>query len=254
MDDEAVFAPDSWLNWDSFNYQFQKFNDAVHTLILWPVSAALSHLTEEAEKEDAALEPRFALSSGDEREYYIEQQQKHWQFYDEQERFLRNIALVGLLSLLTHTLNEMLRAVSFAPRKKSGYRKRDDSEFTAIWREFLERLSIDFFEQNNGLVAFLDPLREARNMIVHNGAEANKPKRKDKIIVGGGDEGYLDLSFSKNFPQFVDGDGFFARVRITEKQLDSAVDLSISLTRWVAQQLRARELAAAKERSGDPPQ
>ena len=251
MDDETVFEPHSWLNWDSFRREFEKFNEEAHTLILWPLHAAMSHLKTEAEAEDGKLEPRFSVSTGDEREYYIEQQQRNWQYFDDQERFLRNMALVGFLSLLTHTLNEMLRAGNFVKRKKGSYRKQGDSEFTETWREFEKRFGIDFFEVNKDLVAFIEPLRHARNKIVHNGGEAHTAKHVDDIALEAGEEGYFDLSFSKAYPQFVDGEGFPAHIRITDEHLNAAIDSAIKLVQWVSEQLRAKELEADRaERQG----
>jgi hypothetical protein len=204
----------------------------------------MSHLKPEAEAEDGKLEPRFSVSTGDEREYYIEQQQRNWQYFGDQERFLHNMALVGLLSLLTHTLNALLRAGSFVTRKKGSYRKQGDSEFAEIWREFEKRFGIDFFEVNKELVEFIEPLRRARNQIVHNGGEAHIAKHVDDIVLDAGEEGYFDLSFSKAYPHFVDDERFPARIRITDEHLNAAIESAIKLVQWTSEQLRAKELEA----------
>ena len=254
MDEETIFEPHSWLRWDSFRREFEKFNEEAHTLILWPLDAAMSHLKAEAETADAKLEPRFSASTGDEREYYIEQQQNNWQYFSDQERFLRNMALVGLLSLLTHTLNAMLHAAIFVSRKRSSYRKQGDSEFTEIWREFEKRFGIDFFEANKELVAFIEPLRLARNKIVHNGGEAHTAKHVDDVVFDAGEEGYFDVSFSKEYPQFVD-DGFPAHIRITDEQLNVAIESAIRLVKWISEQLRSKELETdrAETQTADHP-
>lgn len=246
MKDDSILEPNSWLDWDSYRLEYERFNERAHTLVLWTLDSAIQKLKEDAEEQDAKLEPKFSQSSGDEREYFIEQQQKNWEFFPEQERFLRNMALVGLLTLLTHSLNKMLRAAMFEPRKKGSYRKQGESEFAEIWREFESRFQIDFIVAEQGRVSFIEPLRLARNLIVHNGGEANKYKHPDDIDLSAGFEDQLDMTFTLARPELVEDEGLWAKVSIKTEQLDTAVESAVALVLWVSQQLRIRELQSHK--------
>src|ERR1035438_5372291 len=120
---DLIDAPfSSWSDWDSFYHAFEKFNREVHILIEWPLDAAIDHLKKEAEAEDAKLEPRLSLATGEEREALGEQQQRNWEYYPDQERFLRNMALVGLLSRLIHTLRIMASISEPTVRRKANYK------------------------------------------------------------------------------------------------------------------------------------
>lgn len=246
MKNDSILMPNSWLSWDSYRLEYERFNDQAHTLILWTLDSAIQKLKEEAEAQDAKLEPKFSQSFGDERDYYIEQQQKNWEFFPEQERFLRNMALVGLLTLLTHSLNKMLRAALFTSRKKGSYRKPGDSEFAEIWREFESRFQIDFFGAEQERVSFIEPLRLARNLIVHNGGEANKDKHPDDIDLSAGIEDQFDMTFSLAHPELIEEEGLWAKVSIKTEQIDAAVESAVALVLWVSQQLRTRELDSQK--------
>src|SRR5208282_5849930 len=96
-------------------------------------------------------------------------------------QFLRNMALVALSSRLTHALRNMTKsAESFAPRKKGGYGHRGMSEYRRLWMEYTERFGIDF-TANADRISFVEPMREVRNQIVHEGAEAQTYKFNEDI-------------------------------------------------------------------------
>jgi hypothetical protein len=179
-------------------------------------------------------------------------------FLHDQKRFLLNMAVVGLASRLTHTLRQMARAAeTFSPRKKNyGSDGKDSSEFGRLWVEFRERFDIDV-KADPKRVAFIQPLREVRNQIVHDGGVANPYKFKQDTQAARFDqerEGMpfdlnqmLDLKFSTAFPDFVDGEGSDAEVAVSQEQLESMVKDSLELAKWCAEQIRARELACAKD-------
>ena len=57
----------SWGDWDTFHLAYEKFNEGCHTLVLWPLHAAINHLKEEAEAEvrlASFLGPFVAVKSG----------------------------------------------------------------------------------------------------------------------------------------------------------------------------------------------
>lgn len=64
-------------------------------------------------------------------------------------------------------------------------------------------------------IKWIDPLRKARNLIVHGGGEANPLKSAHKIDMHMDFESHRDLTFSKDHPEMVEGDGYSAEVRIT---------------------------------------
>jgi hypothetical protein len=82
MTDDIEHSMDSWGNWDSYHHEFDKFQQDAYTLILWPLSAAISHLKQEVEAEDQQLEPKLSLSKGEEGEHYAELQQRNWQYFE----------------------------------------------------------------------------------------------------------------------------------------------------------------------------
>lgn len=57
----------------------------------------------------------------------------------------------------------------------------------------------------------------------------------------------LDLSFSMQYPQFVQGESFSAEVNVSEEQLGSMIKSSVELVKWCAHELRMQELASAKK-------
>ncbi len=58
----------------------------------------------------------------------------------------------------------------------------------------------------------------------------------------------LDTSYSKDYPQFVQGDGMDAEVRLSQEQLDEMCKAAIVLVRWVAGELDARDAARSLQR------
>jgi hypothetical protein len=123
------------------------------------------------------------------------------------------------------------------------------SEFQRLWVEYKERFGIDF-EANTSQIAFVEPLREVRNQIVHEGSEANTLKPLDEADLSGSDSGWLDMRFSEKYPEYVDGEGMSAEVSVSQELLDKNIAASIELVAWLAGELRKRELASMGNPSG----
>jgi hypothetical protein len=108
------------------------------------------------------------------------------------------MALVALSSRLTHALRNMTKsAESLAPRKKGGYGHRGMSEYKRLWMEYTERFRIDF-TANADRIAFIEAMREVRNQIVHEGAEAQTYEFQEDVDWNDGVLAFMDYSFSKN--------------------------------------------------------
>ncbi len=100
--------------------------------------------------------------------------------------------------------------------------------------------------KNSGRIAFVEGMAEARNRIVHAGGEANTWKPLDQLDWSSGDDGLLEVDFSKQYPEYVWGTGPNAEVRVSEVLLDKNIKASIELVAWLAGELRRKELASVK--------
>ncbi len=118
------------------------------------------------------------------------------------------------------------------------------SEFARLWLEYKERFQIDL--ENSPRIAFTEPLREVRNQIVHDGSEANTFKLLDEADVTGDERGWLNMQFSRKYPEYVSGEGIGAEVNVSQKLLDENIEASIALVGWLTKELRTRELASVK--------
>lgn len=237
---------DSWGNCDGYRYRFDRFYEEIHTLILWPLNSAITHLKEEAQAEDAKLEPHLKYPTPDDEEQIFEEQQRHWQYFDGQERFLYNMALVALLSHIIHTLRTMARDSCWITPRKASYK--GTGELAQLWTEFKERFGLDFVPHQEH-IDYLDRLRVVRNQIVHDGGEANVLKDYGKTTINpDGSFHMYDTSFSDKYPEFVDGKEFSAMVTVSAEQLDRGIDDSIAVVRWISEQLRAIEVKFEREK------
>jgi hypothetical protein len=238
---------------DPFHSEYSKFEREVHNLILGTLQAANSKLADEFEEDKAKVTAGLDESTIRNSERLTDDlSELHW-FLHDQQRFLLNMAVVGLASRLTHSLRQMARfAESFSPRKKK-YGGGDKSEFERLWVEFKERFDLDM---DRDRIAFIEPLREVRNQIVHDGGIANPYRFRQDIQEAPFDperEGtpfdpnkMLNLKFSAGFPEFVDGEGLDAEVAVSHEQLEYMVKSSLELVKWCAVQIRAKQLAWAK--------
>jgi hypothetical protein len=237
-----------------FNIEVESFKRDVHLLIFGTLRAAKSSLEAEVKEDDARIRAVMETASGDFHERLIDEPGDVHGYFADQERFLLNMALVALATSLTHTLRQMSRlADTFSPRK-GRYAGGDKSEFERLWIEFRERFGIEVRAQTER-IAFIDPFREVRNQIVHDGGIANPYKllmdvqdvgsRPDERAITFDFDDLLDLRFSQAYPHFVQGEGSSAKVRVTQEQLQSMTSSAIELVEWCAEQLRERELEVA---------
>lgn len=226
------------LDWDSFGTEASAFERDVYILILTGLEAGLKLLNTETQTEDDKLMQHLPKAKGDAAEHLAQEQADMWIQLSQQEAFLRNMALVALMSRLTHALLSMLRhAEPWAPRDSDAYAGQD--EFKKIWADFRARFGLNLSAR---YVGWIEPYRRARNRIVHNGGEANPMKPFEDIDIDLGDEGMYDMSFSKKHCAFVSGSGFSAEVVVTEKLLDHAVKCAIRLVKHAAEEIRRLEL------------
>jgi hypothetical protein len=235
--------------WDSFHPESEYFKRDLHIIISGSLHASLQYLGAQFEKDSAKLEETIKKATGEHAEFLVDSHVELSVDYAEQQRFLWNMAFVALATRLIHALRKMLRSAElFWPRNKQ-YGDTSMSEILRLWTEVGERCGIDI-AANADKIAFATPLNDVRNQIVHDGGDANPQLSFEKCTVGGGDESYLDLRFSKKYSEYVEGSGSLAAVRVTEEQFDQTFDASIALIKWLAEQLRLRQLAHANEQSG----
>jgi hypothetical protein len=243
------FREDSpaYPDFDSYGDEAHAFEREVYLLILNTLNAGLAHLSAVADKDMAEIKQALDKATDDEIETrLVDEHTGVISEFGEQERFLRNMALVALASRLTHTLRKMARSAEhFAPRL-GRYRRGNESEFDGLWNEYKARFSIDF-EGNADRIAFVAPMQKVRNQIVHDGGEANPFKAYSLVDFELGEDGYLDTSFSTAYPEFVSGTGIGAEVSVRQAKLDSMVESSIALVKWLAAELRRQECAPAEE-------
>jgi len=244
MADKVEFPRDWMIKWDAFRPYCDNFERDVHILILGTLGAAITYLNKEAQEYHDELAPDLKTAEGEGLAYLEEKLGEIWGYVGDQERFLRNMALVALLARVTYTLNSMARsAESFGPGDPNGYE--GNNEFQMLWNEYGVRFEIKFSPK---YIQWIEPLRKARNLIIHHGSEANPLKPPDKTPADADVYDHRDLSFSTKYPRMVEGEDYSAEVVITDQQLVSATKKAIELIRYTSSQLRARHLAIAKKK------
>lgn len=234
---------------DVYRDEFEQFQWDIHILIEGTLFASIQYLDKRAREELSKIQSSLDKATDDEyQQYLVDEHVDVLATNDGQERFLRNMALVALASRLTHALRKMARsAENFCPRKKQ-YGTKSMSEFARLFVEYTERFGIDF-QSEAARIAFIEPMREVRNQIVHDGSEANTLKPFDEIDMDQGDSGLLDMWFSQKYPEYVHGMGYGAEVSVSQELLDKNIKAAIGLVEWLSQELRKKELAAAKQQT-----
>ncbi len=151
---------------------------------------------------------------------------------EEQATFLRNSALVMLVSRLDLVLRRMARlGDSLASRKAGRYQGRfQGAGFGRLWNEYEARFGFDFIA-DAGEIDFVEAMALARNLIVHQGAQA----------VFEDPNGSLNVEFAEANPQYV----VHSSVCISHELLEDNIGRSLCLVEWVANRLRELEV-------GDP--
>lgn len=245
---ECMASIPDWLSKMNFyQYEYDRFLWDVHTLIEGTLEASVRYLDAEATARQTKLEQWMGRPITDEHyEYLADERLGVLAENDDQERFLRNMALVALASRLTHTLNSMARhAEIFSPRNKEGYGNPKMSEFEQLWIEYTDRFNIDF-KVNKDRLKFVETMRQVRNRIVHCGAKANAFKPLDESDTNSGEAGYVNTRFSKKYSQYVDGQGIGAEVNVRKEQLDWHIQSSVNLVGWLAGELWKKQVASAR--------
>jgi hypothetical protein len=229
---------------DFFQSECDYFERDVHLLILGTLHAATTYLSGELTGDVAKIKSALEKAGGEYHEYLIDQYAELKTYCTDQQRFVRNMAVVALASRLTHALRQMAKsAETFSPRRKR-YGKGDMSEFQRLWAEYSERFGINLNDHAD-LIAFIEPMRVVRNQIVHDGGQANPFKSLDDSVPDRDFNDMLDISFSLKYPEFVDGEGSSAEVSVREDQLQAMINNSVALVKWCAHELRIREHASA---------
>ena len=222
---------------DIYSDEASGFEADVNPLIRNTLQAALANLSAAAESELAEITKAIDKAVDSEvQEHLVETHVDVLATGLSQERFLRNMALVALAARLLHVLKKMARfAEHFCP---STHNYKGKSEFLKLWTEYEARFSIDF-KVHVDRIAFVAPMVEVRNRIVHAGAEANAWNDATLQSLRQGQEPALDTYFSRAYPDFVDGEGWNAEVVVSQEQLDRMCDSSVGLVWWLAKELDA---------------
>ncbi|MHB8303076.1 MAG: hypothetical protein ACYDC6_09605 [Acidobacteriaceae bacterium] len=259
-------TPSDWYllahSMDSFRDEAVRFHHDVHVLLLWTLDAARKTIDAEFERENADIAAAIQQTTGEHQEWLVSRQIELMAECGDQERFLRNIALVGLASLLNHTLCQMARHAELFSRRKKRYKNpslgRTPSDFERLFIEFADRFRFDLQRDHIPLIAFIKSLNDVRNQIVHDGGLANPPKNWQDVLsvplqssAPIGDDTFLNLNFSQNYPEFVSGEGASAEVSVGQEQLESMIDNAKKLVDFCADKIREQQLihAGAEERS-----
>lgn len=233
-----------------FEDEREAFESDVHLLILATLHAAIKYLGERTQERLTDIAAAIPRAKGAYQNHLVDEHADTGIQNIHQNRFLRNIALVALASRLLHTLNRFAMLGEFiTPRRNpKSYGKSNMSEFERFWVEYEERFSLDFTKHRDK-IAFTGPLKDVRNQIVHRGGEATPWKRLSEITVlpDGTEVDLWDTSFADKYPEYVHGSGGIdAEVEVTEEQLQTHVDASLQLARWLADELHVQDEAARK--------
>ncbi len=230
-------------DFDIYAEESQRFERDMHVQIIATMDAATEALSNTADK-DLAIIDKHLVKSRSNFDYLTDKRVDILSMYAEQTRFLRNSTLVSLSSRLYQALRRMANhAERFSPRTKARYnegRFGKNNEFKRLWNELEERFGFDI-GANSSLIDFVEPMVMARNQIVHEGSQVNVLR----------DDMTIDTTFSDAFPDYVDGTGMYVEVDAKEELLMRNFDEATRLVKWVAEELRKKELSAVS-RSQEP--
>lgn len=235
---------DFFRKFDFYAIELDRFERDVDVLIQGTLSASKQYLDKESGTILAEIKAEMDKTRDNEYHEHLENEYGLGLATNaSQERFLRNMALVALASRLTHALRHMSKsAESFKPRTeedKKRYKKTHLSELRRLWLEYSQRLGIDSAVHEDR-IAFVDAMNDVRNQIVHDGAEAETFKFLYEIKRSDFSD-LKDRSFADTYPAYVSEDG--SEVNVSDQQLQTFIQSSLSLVRWLATELRKRELA-----------
>ncbi len=222
---------------DFFRFEHRKLERDLRTVVMDSLEAGIKQLSREFKTIEKRYDARLDVATAEEENWIIDDFIDLRADHEDQDRFLRNIALVALLSRLTHTLHQLAwHGESIAPRTATEYQ--GSNEFQKLWAEFRTRFGIEVTPRH---IQWIEPLRKA-NLIIHNGGDAHPIKYER--TQSGLFQAVRDKSFSKRHLHMVDGDDHASDVRITQIQLLRAVEEALALSAWLSKQLREKQLEA----------
>ena len=214
-------------DYDACLEEARQFEEDVHILVLGTLSAAQAHWRGRLDHELPALEAAIKQAEGEYAEHLVDEHTDELARYGEQVRFSLNSAVVSLVTLFVDTVRRMYCHLDISMPRQPG-RYPGKGELARLRSEALGRFGIDA-EEWDARMAFIEPFVLARNLIVHNGGEA------DKELL----DGTKDEDFRYRNPEWVDRDG---RVAVPETAVNDHVQRATDVVRWMASALRQREL------------
>jgi hypothetical protein len=125
----------------------------------------------------------------------------------------------------------MARSAETLSSRKKRQGRSDKSKFQRLWAEYSERFGMNF---DADLIASIEPVRAVCNQIIHDGGQANPFKSQVELGLGSDFDDMLDLSFSKQYPKFVQGESSSADVTVSEEQLEEMIKGSVEMVKWSA--------------------
>lgn len=220
---------DFFRDYDAFLEEARQFEEDVHVLVLSTFAAAQAHWGARLDKELPEIEAAIKQAEGEYAQHLVDEHTDELARYGEQVRFSLNSAVVSLVTLFIDTVRRMYRHLDITIPRPAG-RYPGKHELSRLQAEALGRFGIDAAEWDLRM-AFIEPFILARNLIIHNEGEA------DKELL----DGTKDRDFRYRNPDWVDTDG---RVAVPETAVQDHVQRATEALRWMAAELRQRELQA----------
>jgi hypothetical protein len=241
MIDPEQLRRDGWdfiRSYDGFQEDVRAFEDDVHLLVLGTFDAAERHWTRRLGEELPKLETAIKTAHGEYADHLVDQHTDELARYSEQSRFALNSAVVSLVTLFVDDLRRMFRRLEMVVPRRSG-RYPGKHEIARLRSEAVERFGIDA-DECKARLAFTAPMILARNLIVHNGGEADQEAP----------DGSKDQEFRNRYPDWVD---HHDRVAVPEQAVRERVQAAVDFLRWIAPLLWPIELQrlAADMREAD---
>ena len=230
MIDPEQLRRDGWdfiRSYNGFQGDVRAFEDDVHLLVLGTFDAAEQHWNRRLGEELPKLEAAIKSAHGEYADHLVDKHTDELARYSEQSRFALNSAVVNLVTLFVYDLRRMFRRLEIAVPRRSG-RYPGKHELERLHSEAVERFGIDV-DECKARLAFTEPMILARNLIVHNGGEADQEAP----------DGSKDQEFRNSYPDWVD---HYDRVAVPEQAVREQVQAAVDFLQWIAPLLRSIEL------------